>query len=71
MASPTPHRFPFYDDRPSGSVRPLSRADLEAILAHLPGGLAAGPSGRMGRLGPEPALAGRRPPRHRCRWRGP
>ena len=23
------------DDRPSGSVRPLSRADLQAILAHL------------------------------------
>ncbi|HYY79912.1 MAG TPA: nuclease-related domain-containing protein [Actinomycetes bacterium] len=36
MASPTPHRFPFDDDdRPSGSVRPLSQADLQAILAHL------------------------------------
>jgi hypothetical protein len=36
MASPTDHRFPFDDeDRPSGSVRPLSQADLEAILAHL------------------------------------
>ena len=36
MASPTPRRFPFDDDdRASGSVRPLSRADLEAILAHL------------------------------------
>jgi hypothetical protein len=23
------------DDRPSGSVRPLSQADLQAILAHL------------------------------------
>jgi len=23
------------DDRPSGSVRPLSKADLQAILAHL------------------------------------
>src|SRR5215213_7202980 len=34
MASP--RRFPFEDhDRPSGSVRPLSQADLEAILAHL------------------------------------
>ena len=34
MASP--RRFPFDDeDRPSGSVRPLSHADLEAILAHL------------------------------------
>jgi hypothetical protein len=25
------------DDRPSGSVRPLSHADLQAILAHLNG----------------------------------
>jgi hypothetical protein len=34
MASPRP--WPFDDeDRPSGSVRPLSRADLQAILAHL------------------------------------
>jgi hypothetical protein len=31
-----PRRFPFDDDaRPSGSVRPLSQADLQAILAHL------------------------------------
>ena len=36
MASPTPRRFPFDDDdRPSGSVRPLTQADLQAILAHL------------------------------------
>jgi hypothetical protein len=34
MASP--RWFPFDDDdRPSGSVRPLSQADLQAILAHL------------------------------------
>jgi Nuclease-related domain len=34
MASP--RRFPFDDDdRPSGSVRPLGQADLQAILAHL------------------------------------
>jgi hypothetical protein len=34
MANPRP--WPFDDDdRPSGSVRPLSQADLEAILAHL------------------------------------
>jgi hypothetical protein len=34
MASSRP--WPFDDDdRPSGSVRPLSQADLEAILAHL------------------------------------
>jgi hypothetical protein len=34
MASP--QRFPFDDDdRPSGSVQPLSQADLRAILAHL------------------------------------
>jgi nuclease-like protein len=31
-----PRGFPFDDDnRPSGSVRPLSQADLQAILAHL------------------------------------
>ena len=36
MASPTPQRFPFHDDdRPSGSVRPLSQADLQAILGYL------------------------------------
>jgi len=30
------HPWPFDDeDRPSGSVRPLSQADLQAILAHL------------------------------------
>jgi hypothetical protein len=34
VASPRP--WPFDDDdRPSGSVRPLSQADLQAILAHL------------------------------------
>jgi hypothetical protein len=34
MASPRP--WPFDDDeRPSGSVRPLSQADLQAVLAHL------------------------------------
>ena len=33
MASSQP--WPFDDERPSGSVRPLSQADLEAILAHL------------------------------------
>jgi Nuclease-related domain len=34
MASPRP--WPFEDDdRPSGSVRPLSQADLQAIFAHL------------------------------------
>ena len=27
--------WPFDDDRPSGSVRPLSQADLQAILAHV------------------------------------
>jgi hypothetical protein len=44
MASSRP--WPFDDeDRPSGSVRPLSQADLQAILAHLgddPDGLLAG-----------------------------
>jgi hypothetical protein len=36
MTSPSPHRFPFDDDdQPSGSVQPLSQADLQAILAHL------------------------------------
>jgi hypothetical protein len=29
------HHWSFDDDRPSGSVRPLSQADLEAILTHL------------------------------------
>src|SRR5215217_4965442 len=33
MANPRP--WPFDEDRPSGSVRPLSQADLQAILAHL------------------------------------
>jgi hypothetical protein len=31
----TSRSWPFDDDRPSGSVRPLSQADLHAILAHL------------------------------------
>jgi Nuclease-related domain len=47
MASSRP--WPFDDeDRPSGSVRPLSQADLQAILAHLgddPDGLLAGTIG--------------------------
>jgi len=47
MASSRP--WPFDDeDRPSGSVRPLSKADLQAILAHLgddPDGLLAGTIG--------------------------
>jgi hypothetical protein len=49
MVSPSPHRFPFDDhDRPSGSVQPLSQADLQAILAHLgddPDQLLAGTNG--------------------------
>ena len=35
MASPRPWPFDDDDDRPSGSVRPLSQADLQALLAHL------------------------------------
>jgi Nuclease-related domain len=35
MASSRSWPFDDDDDRPSGSVRPLSQADLEAILAHL------------------------------------
>jgi hypothetical protein len=35
MASPRPWPFDDEDDRPSGSVQPLSQADLQAILAHL------------------------------------
>jgi hypothetical protein len=35
MASPRPWPFDDDEDRPSGSVRPLSQADLQAILAHL------------------------------------
>jgi hypothetical protein len=33
MASSRP--WPFDDNRPSGSVQPLSQADLQAILAHV------------------------------------
>jgi hypothetical protein len=39
MASSRPWPFDDDDDRPSGSVRPLSQADLQAILAHLDDGL--------------------------------
>jgi hypothetical protein len=45
MASSQP--WPFDDDRPSGSIQPLSQADLQAILAHLdhdPNQLLAGTS---------------------------
>jgi hypothetical protein len=35
MASSPPWPFDDDEDRPSGSVRPLSQADLQAILAHL------------------------------------
>jgi hypothetical protein len=35
MASSPPWPFDDDEDRPSGSVRPLSQADLRAILAHL------------------------------------
>jgi hypothetical protein len=35
MASSRPWPLEDDDDRPSGSVRPLSQADLQAILAHL------------------------------------
>jgi Nuclease-related domain len=35
MASPRPWPFDDDDERPSGSVRPLSQADLQAILGHL------------------------------------
>jgi hypothetical protein len=35
MASSRSWPFDDDDDRPSGSVRPLSQADLQAILAHL------------------------------------
>ncbi len=45
MASPRSWPFDDDEDRPSGSVRPLSQADLQAILAHLdddPDGLLAG-----------------------------
>ena len=63
MASPRP--WPFDDDdRPSGSVRPLSQADLQAILAHLgddPDQLLAGTG--AGSAGGGGAGAGqRRPP---------
>jgi hypothetical protein len=47
MANPRPWPFDDDEDRPSGSVRPLSQADLQAILAHLsddPNQLLAGTS---------------------------
>ena len=62
MASSRPWPVDDDDDRPSGSVRPLSQADLQAILAHLgddpdqllvgtggdrPAGLVADPSSRV------------------------
>src|SRR4029453_10219712 len=47
MASARP--WPFDDeDRPSGSVRPLSQADLQAILAHLGDDPAQLPAGTIG-----------------------
>src|SRR5215203_5192150 len=48
MAIPRSWPFDDDDDRPSGSVRPLSQADLQAILARLgddPDGLLAGTIG--------------------------
>ena len=48
MASSRPWPFDDDEDRPSGSVRPLSQADLQAILAHLsddPDALLAGTIG--------------------------
>ncbi len=54
MASSRPWPFDDDEDRPSGSVRPLSQADLQAILAHLgddPDELLAG-TGADGRLSP-------------------
>jgi len=67
MASPRP--WPFHDeDRPSGSGRPLSPADLQAILAHLasddPDQLLAGTNaiGRWWRSGCGPAWADRAAP---------
>jgi hypothetical protein len=63
MASP--RRFPFDDDdRPSGSVRPLSQVDLQAILAHLsdtPTSCWPAPAriGRWWRCGCGPAWAAR------------
>jgi hypothetical protein len=35
MASPRPWPLDDDEDRPTGSVRPLSQAELQAILAHL------------------------------------
>jgi hypothetical protein len=71
MASVRP--WPFDDDRPSGSVRPLRQADLQTILAHLgddPDQLLAGTSADRP-VDPDPALAGGRHPRHRCWWGSP
>jgi hypothetical protein len=58
------------DDRPSGSVRPLGQADLQAMLAHLNSDptscwLAPTPIGRWWRCGSEPVY-GRTKPRLPC-----
>ena len=85
MASPRPWPFDDHDDRPSGSVQPLSQADLQAIMAHLdddPDQLLAYTSAdrsvvamrvraSVGRPDPDPALAGRRHPRGGCWWGSP
>jgi Nuclease-related domain len=72
MASSRP--WPFDDDdRPSGSVRPLSQADLQAILAHLiddPDELLAGTGADQPVVAMrEPASVGRPGGSAQARWR--
>ena len=72
MASPRP--WPFDDDdRPSGSVRPLSPADLQAILAHLsddPTQLLAGTSADRPVVAmPVPASVGQSGGSAQAQWR--
>ena len=56
MTSPQPWPFDDDEDRPSGSVRPLSQADLQAILARL----GDGPDELLARAGEDrPVVEGR------------
>jgi hypothetical protein len=51
MASSRPWPFDDDDDRPSGSVRQLSQADLQAILGDDPDQLVVGPGGGQAHSG--------------------
>src|SRR4029453_7453725 len=73
MASSRPWPFDDEDDRPSGSMRPLSQGDLQAILAHLnsdrDGLLAGTDADRPGVAIPVPTSVGRPGGSAQARWR--